>query len=184
VPKPSLQAAANALTEKTHADILKEFGEVTMEKITDLNKNVKLRVAEAKRAETSWENLLEKAFLIEDILENRNSVDYTIRSTFWAERSGFFGRTLDKLSDLIYIILDITKHLPSSSFKAWFWFVKLKNILKVFLSIIFAAFSIIVVVSEVTLFINIDFSGFGSLLKNNTSFFETQVSSLLSIFLA
>ena len=98
VPKPSLQAAANALTVNTQTDILKEFGEVTMEKITDLNKNVKLRVAEAKRAETSWESLLEKAFLIEDILDNRNSVDYTIRSTFWAERSGFFGRTLDKIS--------------------------------------------------------------------------------------
>lgn len=45
-------------------------------------------IAEHQRAEAKWENLLEKAFLMEDIIANRHSKDKKIHSTFWVERIG------------------------------------------------------------------------------------------------
>ena len=57
---------------------------------------MKKGIAELKRAESKWENLLEEGFLIEDILQNRNSDNHRIRSTFWMERSGRIGEIIDK----------------------------------------------------------------------------------------
>lgn len=51
--------------------------------------------AELRRGEAKWERLQDKAFLTEDILENKNSIDWTIRSTFWKERRGTGGKLLD-----------------------------------------------------------------------------------------
>lgn len=57
-------------------------------------------MAEHRRAETWWESLLEEAFLMEDIIENRNSAEQRIRSTFWVERHGSCGSIQDKFRKL------------------------------------------------------------------------------------
>ncbi len=41
-----------------------------MKKIIALHKEIKKELAELKRAEAQWEALLEKTFLIEDIIKN------------------------------------------------------------------------------------------------------------------
>jgi hypothetical protein len=60
------------------------MGPVTMQKLIDLNKKAKKLSAEFSRAQTKWENLSRKAFTIEDILENKYSVERKIRSTLRA----------------------------------------------------------------------------------------------------
>jgi hypothetical protein len=41
---------------------------------------------EQKRAECKWEELLEDAFLLQDIIDSQESVNHKIHSTFWIER--------------------------------------------------------------------------------------------------
>lgn len=79
------------------ADINAELKEITESKLASLHRRLKKGLAEHRRAETWWENLLEEAFLMEDIIENRNSPEQRIRSTFWVERHGSCGSLQDKL---------------------------------------------------------------------------------------
>lgn len=72
-----------------------------------------------KRAETKWEILLENVFVLEDILENKNAVDFKIRSTFWVERTGDLGDLLDAFS-FCFLFLKLL---------VWLWHVKLKKLL-------------------------------------------------------
>jgi hypothetical protein len=46
-----------------------------MQKLIDLNKKAKKLSAEFRRAEKKWDILCQKAFTIEDILENRYSIE-------------------------------------------------------------------------------------------------------------
>lgn len=71
-----------------------------MEKLITLNRQMKKGLAEHHRALARWESLLEKAFLMEDILASRQAMDRKIRSTFWVERTGFLNESHDVLRKL------------------------------------------------------------------------------------
>ena len=93
--------------------------------MVDLNRKVKKCIAETKRGDAKWERLLDKAFLTEDIMENENSIDWKIRSTFWKERNGSVGQVLDSLN--------------------WIWHVKIKNILLFLSGILCTTLSVLIV---------------------------------------
>jgi len=89
VPSDLLNSAKSTLSTNVSLDIEKNFGEITLEKLITLNRQMKKGISEHRRAEARWESLLEKTFLMEDILACRNSKEKKIRSTFWIERAGF-----------------------------------------------------------------------------------------------
>ena len=62
---------------KGYVDV-KNGGITTNILMIKLNKNVKKGVQNLKRAECKWEELLEAAFLLEDIINNRDSHTQTI----------------------------------------------------------------------------------------------------------
>ena len=82
-------------------DISKELcfqlGSINYETFVNLNRQVKKGLAEIQRAEARWERLETKTYLMEDIIENRHSLDHKIRSRFWIERRGDLGNFVDTL---------------------------------------------------------------------------------------
>jgi hypothetical protein len=54
----------------------------------DVNKKVKKKTAEYKRANTKWEHICSECFLLEDLIDNEFSVHYKIRSTLRCQKSG------------------------------------------------------------------------------------------------
>lgn len=63
--------------------ILKEYNEMNMNKIINLNLEVRDSFLQLKRSTTQWDNILDKALLAEDLLENKSNYDFKIRSTLW-----------------------------------------------------------------------------------------------------
>lgn len=90
-----------------------------------MNKTVKKTLADCKRAETKYLNLLDSAFLLEDVLENQHSINFKIRSTFWVERQGILGDFIEKL--------------------LWLYYVKINAALKLIAGVVFSLFSIIII---------------------------------------
>lgn len=68
-----------------------------MEAWPEVNKKVKKKASEYKRAITKWEHICTECFLLEDMIDNEFSVHYKIRSTLRYERSGIMGHYFDIL---------------------------------------------------------------------------------------
>ncbi len=79
---------STSLNKVDGGEKLKDLGPVTMQKLIDLNRKAKKLSAEFHRAQTKWDNLSLKTFMIEDILENKFSIEKRIRSTLWISREG------------------------------------------------------------------------------------------------
>ena len=94
-----IKSAESLIIPNSSSEMLKDFGDINMEKLIDLNKNIKKGLAEHIRSEKRWENLLEKAFLIEDIISSRNSSERKIKSTFWIDKKGFFHGIMEQISN-------------------------------------------------------------------------------------
>ena len=92
-----LNSAKSTLSSNVSIDIEKNFGEITLEKLVTLNRQMKKGISEHRRAEARWESLLEKAFLLEDVLACRNSKEKKIRSTFWIETTG----TINEMTEVL-----------------------------------------------------------------------------------
>lgn len=56
---------------------------MNMNKIINLNLEVRDSFLQLKRSTTQWDNILDKALLAEDLLENKSNYDFKIRSTLW-----------------------------------------------------------------------------------------------------
>ena len=87
----------NLLKSSDIREICEEFGQLNEGKLAGLHKQLKKGMEEHKRAETCWEDVLENAFLMEDIIENRNSSEHKMRSTFWIERHGGCNNAIDTI---------------------------------------------------------------------------------------
>lgn len=74
-----------------------------MSRIIQIHRDVKRNLGDLERAETKWRILQESAFLAEDILENKHSINMKFRSTFWLERKGLLGQTLDQCQWLWFV---------------------------------------------------------------------------------
>ena len=147
-----LQECQNLLKSN---EICEEFGILTEAKLAGLHKQLKKGMEEYKRAETCWEDVLEDAFLMEDILDNRNSIDHKMKSTFWIERNGNCNNMIDTL--------------------LWFWNVKIKHRVGRIMAMIFAGLSVIVVVGEITIFSDMKAIEFKDFTSAGRGFFATQV---------
>lgn len=94
-----LNEVKNWLKSNDIREICEDLGPIDEGKLAGLHKQLKKGIEEHKRAETCWEDILENAFLMEDILENRNSRDRKMRSTFWIERNGNCNNIIDTFSN-------------------------------------------------------------------------------------
>jgi hypothetical protein len=73
--------------------------------IVKLNAAVKNQIMETKRREVTYEQVLEKAFFIEDVLNNMDNRDFKLRSNLIQPRVGPLGELIDKGTFLWYTIL-------------------------------------------------------------------------------
>lgn len=171
-----LSSAKNTLNTNVCRDIEENYGEITMEKLITLNRQMKKGLSEHRRAEARWESLLEKAFLMEDILVSRQSKEKKIRSTFWIEKTGPINEMVEVIRKKKNEILKISNVFIKL---VWYWHVKIKKIVFMVLSVFFGIFSLIVILSEVTLFLQVDLSVFGNLIRVCQGFVETEVKKLI-----
>lgn len=96
---------------------------------------------------------MDEAFLLEDIIENKSSLDFKIRSTFWAQRNGDFGSVVDKL--------------------IWLWYIKVKKYLMFVLGIICPIISLIILLSEISIFAEMDINILNHLISDQEGFLTT-----------
>ena len=150
-----LQDCQNLLKSGDIREICEEFGILTESKLATLHKQLKKGMEEHKRAETCWEDVLENAFLVEDIIDNQNSSDCKMRSTFWIERNGGLNDIIDKV--------------------LWVWHVKVKHRVGRFCAVVFAMLSFIVVIGEITIFSDMKVVEFKDFTSVGHGFFSTQV---------
>mmetsp|Transcript_25067 Transcript_25067/g.22139 ORF Transcript_25067/g.22139 Transcript_25067/m.22139 type:complete len:109 (+) Transcript_25067:177-503(+) len=105
---------------------------MTYDKIVELNKQIKKKINELKRAEIKWDIVLKNSFFLEDVIESEHSIDWRIRSAFFEERRGKFGKIMDHLE--------------------WLWYVKLQKIFFFFMGIACTFFSVLVFLYEIFTF--------------------------------
>jgi len=132
-----------------------------MSKIIGLHCKIKRGVMDQKRAEMRWEELLEAAFLLEDVIDSRHSIDHKISSTFWVSRRGSLGAFYDKLM--------------------WFWYVKLRAKVYFVIFLLAMVMSLLVVLGEVTLFTNVANGVFEAVLGGQPDFYRTQIACLVPL---
>jgi hypothetical protein len=120
-----------------------------------MHRKAKRLSAEYNRAKTKWEIVCEDTFLIEDLLENRHSVEKRIRSTLWQQRRGSCGKIVDTLS--------------------WCWYTKLKRVYLVSLFAVFTLLSLIVLLGEISIFTHVDINILAHLLQDDYGFIRVQV---------
>lgn len=59
-----------------------------LNKIYGINREIKEKQMLVRRINMYWEKIIDEALLLEDIIDNKFSSDYKIKSTFWVERRG------------------------------------------------------------------------------------------------
>jgi len=155
-----VEAALQGLSNTNHI-IAKDYGALNHNKIVNLNKQVKKKVLELRRIENKWEITLQHAFFLEDIMESQHSIDWRIRSAFYIERKGKFGRLIDSLE--------------------WVWYVKLEQIFYFVVGIAFVIFSIGVFLAETFTFDNSHFFNVLSFLESGNGFYKSQIFCLLPL---
>jgi LMBR1-like membrane protein len=66
-----------------------------MESLINLNAAIKNQIMETKRREVTYEQVLEQAFFIEDVLRNRGNENHKLESNLIIQREGRVGRFID-----------------------------------------------------------------------------------------
>lgn len=75
------------------------------EALVALNAEVKQQLMETKRREVTYEQILENAFFIEDVLKNCGSEQQVLRSSLMNPREGFLGSLLDRFDFVWHTLL-------------------------------------------------------------------------------
>lgn len=98
IPRNLIREANEGFSASENAPYLaREYDHMTYDKIVELNKQIKKKINELKRAEIKWDIVLKNSFFLEDVIESEHSIDWRIRSAFFEERRGKFGKIMDHL---------------------------------------------------------------------------------------
>ncbi|KRX05262.1 hypothetical protein PPERSA_00563 [Pseudocohnilembus persalinus] len=141
---------------------IKVSDQLDVQKIRKMHKTIKGLVASLNKLKSKQEFNTDETFQIEDIIASRNNSQRNIQGQFWVSRSGTFGSFIDKL--------------------VWFWYTKMFKIYHMLFFGIFAVFSIIVLLGELSIFFEQNnLSIFAQLVNQKISYFMTQVFTLIPL---
>ncbi|KAL4493159.1 hypothetical protein ABPG72_003244 [Tetrahymena utriculariae] len=138
----------------------------TFDSVVELRKQVQHNWSEFKRSGSNWKSLLKKAFWLQDIIKNQdNESKKVIESSLRKPRTGFQADLRNKIE--------------------WYWYMSTKKQIKAIWSIFLTAMSIIVLLSEISLFWDKDLSILGwfvqALLSFELSVFWVQIVTLIPL---
>ncbi len=114
-----------------------------------------------QRIESKWDEILDLAFLTEDIIKTEQAGSQSINSVFWIPRSGSIGQLLDKAS--------------------WLWHVRMRHMFSLFLLALFLVCSTLVFLGELSTFTTKEISIFYLLLDAQEGFFSIQFFALIPL---
>jgi len=136
-----------------------DFGELTRDKIVDLNFKLKKMILDLNRLENKYETNLKKAIQAEDVLEAKTPED-------WAERHGVnLQKGCGSLCNSI----------------SYLWHTKLEQVFFLAIGIIFTVFSVIAFLMEILSFIKLPFFDMNNIISRNDTFIVSQVVCLLPL---
>ncbi|CAG9312794.1 LMBRD2_1 [Blepharisma stoltei] len=124
-----------------------EKKEITYKYLVGVNRDLKKNIAEFGRSESRWEQHLEAAFRLEDIIANKKNSNKWIRSNFWPAKNGKYARFREVFE--------------------WIWYTRLSPILCRLLGLLLSVVSIFVVLGEITLFVDTPIGVFPLFFKDN-----------------
>ncbi|CAD8048081.1 unnamed protein product [Paramecium sonneborni] len=133
--------------------IFKNKAPESVEEMMSLYQEIRKNSLEYKRIKAQWKENCKSAYEMEDIIKAINSQDKKIQFSFKKAREGKLAQQLDLLE--------------------WYWLCVIKPQLKIIISLIFGILSILVLISEVTIFMGTQITIFGLPLR--------YVNGLLSI---
>ena len=139
---------ANETLNSTDHQISLEFGEITHDKIVDLNYKLKKMILDLNRLEHKNEDHLQKALKAENVLEAKNAED-------WAERT---GKTPGCMSSLSYL-----------------WNCKIEQVFFLVIGILFVVFSVFAFFMEILSFLDISLFNLNNIIDNDDGFLKSQV---------
>eukprot|EP00357_Protocruzia_adherens_P032760 CAMPEP_0115037046 /NCGR_PEP_ID=MMETSP0216-20121206/42528_1 /TAXON_ID=223996 /ORGANISM="Protocruzia adherens, Strain Boccale" /LENGTH=608 /DNA_ID=CAMNT_0002417077 /DNA_START=118 /DNA_END=1940 /DNA_ORIENTATION=+ len=125
-------------------DVMEEIGgNIDMKALVKLHKKLKVKISEHRRASIHFEEKIALGFRLQDICDSSHESTHRISSTFWDHRDGNIGYFTDILT--------------------WWWYHRVKLIVFRILAIVCGLMSISIVLSEITLFTDVNLSVFSYL---------------------
>mmetsp|Transcript_25895 Transcript_25895/g.45749 ORF Transcript_25895/g.45749 Transcript_25895/m.45749 type:complete len:439 (+) Transcript_25895:3436-4752(+) len=149
IPDPVLQARLAVIAEKCPLDILEhhrslksqqsrgveeELGEITEDRLVSLHRDLKSTLSEYNRAQCRWEMFIENALALEDVIASYDSPNKKVDSPLWVKRLGRFANSVDTIE--------------------WYWLTRVRPLICRALSVVCVVLSVLVVLGELTLFID------------------------------
>jgi hypothetical protein len=124
-----------AMQSHLSKDAAKQLGEITLKSLVKLHMELKDTLAEHQRSKYRWENVMEEALALEDIIAAAGSPFRRIAFSFVEPRNGRLAACKDAIE--------------------WFWLTKAKPLGFRVLALVFILLSVLIVLGETTLFLQI-----------------------------
>ena len=143
-------------------DAAAQLGVITEKSLVKLHKDLKEILAEYQRSKFRWDQMIDEAMYLEDIITASDSPFRRIVFTFKEARSGFGARTLELIE--------------------WFWLTKLKPLFYRALAICFLLMSILTFLGETTLFLELPIGIYPLMFREDNGIVVTQMLCVVPLF--
>lgn len=143
------------------SDANKELGVITEKTLIKLHKQLKDTSSEYLRSKYRWEKIINESLELEDVIAASNSPFKCIVYSFKDPKAGKCARNLEVIE--------------------WFWLTKLRPFLYRVLAIVFSIMSILIILGEITLFLDFPIGLFPLMFKTDNGITLTQVLCALPL---
>ncbi|CAD8093585.1 unnamed protein product [Paramecium primaurelia] len=141
----------------------KEQPEATDEEVIEIYRDIRQKSRTFRRLRAAWKENCKKAYALENVINSIENPDkkihYDVKSN---KREGSCSQTLDTLE--------------------WYWLCHYKPQFKIFFSMSLSILSLLVIVSETTLFLNTPFSIFGMPISLQSGVITLQIFCFVPLF--
>lgn len=150
-----------AMQSHLSKDAAGQLGNITEDTLVKLHKEIKVNLSEYNRSKYRFDNNIDKALELEDIISASESPFKRIVFSFKEPRTGMLARKLEVVE--------------------WFWLTSMKPILFRVLGVIFSILSILVILGECTLFLEEPIGVFPLLFKKAYGITLTQLYCVIPL---
>jgi hypothetical protein len=144
-----------AMQSHLSRDAASQLGQITESTLVELHKSLKSHLSEYQRSKYRFDESLQKAFDLEDVISASESPFKRVAFSFQSSRSGVLARQIEVVE--------------------WFWLTRAKPVLFKVLAIVFFVLSVLVIVGECTIFLDTPVGVFPLLFKTAHGITLTQL---------
>ena len=142
-------------------DAKSQLGIINEKTLVQLHKDLKGNLSEYNRSKYRWDDYLDKALELEDVISASGSPFMRIAFSFKEPRTGVFARKIEVVE--------------------WFWLTSMRPVLFRILGVVFTVLSVLIVLGESTLFLNEPIGVFPLLFKKSYGITLTQLYCVIPL---